>query len=241
MPRRKKRRTGGRRKFFRRRKFGRKSFVGRGGRRSKVIIKTPSAIADTVFVKLRVADTYLFTMGSGGIVYNRFRGNSIFDPDYEVGGLQPLAYDQWNAFYGRYCCFGSKLTVTYLNISNNTAATGTTEVLIGPSHDATAITDMDTATMQPYFHRSLMSYLGNGSKVKQKAYMSTAKIFGVKRIAPDIDEAYASDFGANPTNEWYWHVATQPADHLATQSLRVYISITYYCRLYHRKTLPLSS
>lgn len=199
-------------------------------------MKNPSAIADAAFVKLRFRDTYVFSSVSGAIGENIFRGNSIYDPQTGLGGIQPLGYDQWAAFYGRYLCMGSKCSVTFTRTS---AAPLPVEYLISANHDSTSISDMDSAAAQPYATRIAREQFSG--TVTLKKYMSTAKLFGVKRIAPDVDEAYAADFGTDPTNTWYWKIAAQAADKTSTQSIIGFVDITYYCRLYHRVNLPQST
>jgi hypothetical protein len=40
-----------------------------------------------------------------------FRLNSLFDPDYSVGGHQPRGFDQWMTMYNKYCVIGATVTI----------------------------------------------------------------------------------------------------------------------------------
>lgn len=58
-------------------------------------------------------------------------------------------------------------------------------------------------------------------------------------VYPDKDQKdpnFAANFGANPTNQWYWILSLWSAG--APDALNVYfdVKITYYCKLSTRKS-----
>lgn len=79
-----------------------------------------SGFPSSKMVKLKYVDTVTIDMNSGTeqIGKHVFRANSLFDPDYALGGHQPLGFDQWAAIYDHYCVVGSKITATALNVTN---------------------------------------------------------------------------------------------------------------------------
>jgi len=48
----------------------------------------------------------------------QFRLNGLFDPDFSLGGHQPMGFDEWSAFYGRYRVKSAKCKIRA--VSNTT-------------------------------------------------------------------------------------------------------------------------
>lgn len=60
--------------------------------------------------QLRYCTQKVITCNENSIGWADFRANSLFDPDYGVGGGQPMGFDQWTALYDQYVVTGSKIT-----------------------------------------------------------------------------------------------------------------------------------
>jgi hypothetical protein len=90
----------------------------------------------TTQVKLPYVGHATLTPGSAGApAYVFLRAGSCYDPEYSVGGHQPLGFDQWSTFYNHYTVVGSTLKCTFHSLA--TAPQG--PVVLG-------ITLKDTAT-----------------------------------------------------------------------------------------------
>lgn len=219
-----------RRGLFRRRYRRRYTSVNKRSQRITKSKVRGTLIADRTYVKLKYYATVNFTTGSGIIIKDYlFRGNSLFDPDYQLGGTQPLGYDQWSAFYNRYMVFGSKIRVQFINLSSLDPLY-TSVVPIG---DAAALTPYNDAISElPYVRTSILSN-GSGSKTVGflNSYMRTKKIFG---ISGSIDpEEYGATTGTGPNQEWYWAIRAYsiPGNPLTATA---FVTLTYYVRFFDR-------
>jgi len=68
----------------------------------------------TTQVKLPYVGHTTLTPGTAGVpAYIFLRAGSCYDPEYAVGGHQPLGFDQWSTFYNHYTVIGSTLKCTY--------------------------------------------------------------------------------------------------------------------------------
>lgn len=151
--------------------------------------------------KIRVTMKYAqFRVMSGAVVvYQVFRGNSIFDPDLTGVGHQPMAHDQWGNLYLRYRVLGSRIKLTAINeLADPTA------IQIWPSNDSTIPTNFTDGLEQP---RSVAGLLGGATGSDRKtlsASMTTTTIKGSRKLADD--QGMEANFGANPAIQWFWTV-----------------------------------
>lgn len=238
MPGRYKRRRYGRRKYRRSyRRTGRRGY----GRRRSLRITTKKfrtqAVADAVWVKLKYqAFTLIPVTGTTpGIL--RFRGNSIYDPNQSGTGTQPLAFDQWAAFYKQFYVAASKIKIRAWN-SGDQAIT----LNIFPSVDIISSSDSITYEMwnQPYNKRISLSEILNMKRISH--YMTTAKMFSNKLPSADM-EFYCSAIADVPSDhQWYWNVQAMgfAGQTVTAMNLSVECEVTYYVKCIGRNTLPAS-
>jgi hypothetical protein len=206
---------------------------------SQAVIRQPSGVADRLFVKLRYREQVNFTQTLGSLAENIYRGNSLFDPDLTGTGGQPLGFDQWAAFYGSYTVLGSAVEIESM-MNGSPPLNARHGVFPSVSSASLGTTDHERAEEQPYaITRSLhMGNTGVGQGML-KAYMSTAKIWGVVRPAVQIEDGFSATVGSNPTDAWYWHVFNYcPGG--STQSLCMNIILTYFVVFEGRTMLQLS-
>ncbi len=74
-----------------------------------------------------------------------FRANGIFDPDFAIGGHQPLYSDEIYAVYGRSLVVGSKITVRWIPNATGNLPPGL--VVLFKNSVANTMTLLDTATV----------------------------------------------------------------------------------------------
>lgn len=165
----------------------------------------PGSLLKKKTVFMRYCATASLATGAGGSVDTEtFRANSIFDPDWAVGGHQPMGHDQWSTFYNQYYVKSAKITVKLLPDNNAFTATGhvgcTLGILAGTSGGTSAREQPQTVWM-PY-----ASTLANQTqKERTLTYtVDVAKWFGLKDLADDSLSSAA--FGANPTRNLLWTV-----------------------------------
>jgi hypothetical protein len=72
----------------------------------------------TTQVKLPYVQHITLTPGAAGTpAYLFLRAGSCFDPEYAIGGHQPLGFDQWSTFYNHYTVVGSTLKCTFHTVA----------------------------------------------------------------------------------------------------------------------------
>lgn len=205
---------------------------------------------DQVYCKLKYHTQIDVSGDPATYVSKIFRGNSLYDPDFSLGGHQPTGFDQYTAFYTNYLVFGAKISVTLLNSDDDTI-----NVYVIPYKGSLAPAWMGDANYdpkeQPYARGGMFSARSiNMNKTAKtiKHYMSTKKMYTVK------GELEESEFGAltgntgtgsNPTNEWAWMIyATCFGFNDGGVAIPIHIlgdvNITYYCKFYGRKMVALS-
>lgn len=198
---------------------------------TKAIIRQPSGLPDRIFVKLRYRESLTFSQTSGSIGYNIYRGNSLFDPDLTGTGGQPYLYDQWSAFYNNYRVYGSKVR---FDISGNGGG-GFNGARFGltPSTQSTVLSSVELYHETPRTKYRSMKMgavaVGQGSVVH---YISTRKAVGLNNKA-EFDNDFSATVGANPAQQWYWHVWCYTSDQ-NTIAANGNVILTYYVEFYNR-------
>lgn len=178
------------------------------------------------FVTKVTYNAYL-TVGNGTSDYASyyvFRGNSIYDPDFTGVGGQPLYHDQLALLYQQYKVYGSKIKVSWINNGTSHA-----RLAVTPANTSTAFTDIEQATeQQRATNRHLTVKGGARDMVVISKYASTSNILGFE--GKSFDDSAEADFGANPTEEWYWHLTAESGIPSSTYYLSTYaeVQLTYY-------------
>lgn len=222
-----KRRTG--KRFKRRLRRGRKGKYNKTY--SKKQVSLPTIVPDRSYLKFRYT-TYINQVISNGNYYQGvYRANSLYDPDFQVGGRQPIGYNIWSQFYEKYCVHGSKIKVSLTNIG---AGTNCYVVIIPENSPSVPFTNITELTMYPYARYCTASQATGMDRARTKHYMSTKKIFGVHKAAVLADQNYASLTSTNPANVWYWNIFIDTPDSQKATNVQVKIDITYYCEMYSR-------
>lgn len=200
-----------------------------GYRPSTCIIRSPTAFADTTFVKLKYLQIFNL-VHSTTLAASNMRGNSLFDPDFAVGGHQPRGFDQWAALYDRYCVYGCSIKVTF-----TTPAPGIC-CYIRPFVDgAIVVSTVDAAMELPYTQYKISSE-GARRTIIAKAYNNTVKQFGITKNQQQDDE-FSSLTTDNPLKQWFWQLAAQNVDLTTAGTTSAVVELVYYTKFTRRKTL----
>lgn len=216
---------------YRKRRYG---YNNKYRSRNKAMTKNNSiatGIPDRLFQKMKY--TEIIDVNTTGIgQYNVFRGNSLHDPNYFIGGGSATGLTEWSAFYGRYRVHSSKAQVQVLNV-NTSAANSTIIVALIPTNNAglQSIPVEDVNTLPYCKYTTIAAASGGPMPAKLTNYMSTRKMQGLKNV---YDEDYGSVMGASPLKQWFWDLSYQNMDVSSTVTIRVLITITYYVELYLR-------
>lgn len=193
-------------------------------RKSKIPRMFPS---DTQIVKLRYADSIQLDAGVGTPNAYVFRANSLFDPDYTGVGHQPLGYDEWGAFYQKYCVLGSRITVIVNTDSNSVGVNQLVSVKCSDTvglHDypQTAIEDPNTAT------RVLNGvYNGKSGLITLRKNYSCKNHFN---LVDPMDSEQNVNHGSNPADPVFFVVTAWDLDGVDPPNLHCTVIIDYIAK-----------
>lgn len=231
-----------RRRLFRRRgRYGRR-YGRRSSWKSRITKKKVGRmLTDTLFIKFKYVERYqLDNQGVSNVQSLIFRGNSIFDPFYTGTGHEPTSKDQWEAFYGNYMVLGSKISVRFM--CEDTTEDDSIICYVFPDNSFTYPGGTVVLEENPYVrYKHLQSPVtAPKSCCTIKSYMSTKKFFG-RPISQDFTY-FGATMTSNPLTTWYWQIAILNPYQVHTPTVQLYVTLTYYTRLYNRlDPLPYSN
>lgn len=215
-------------KLFRRKRRApkrvfRKTYRKRGSGMTTAI--KGNAFPKRVILNMPYADVISRTNVVGGFQDYQFRLNSLHDPDLTGTGHQPLGYDQWTGFYGRYRVFAVSYVIQFCSQNN---ATGNT-FAICPTNSSTSFSSMSQA-METIQSRYRVTGAGENVCVfKGKYYLP--KIGGDTRVSYMADDRFQAQIGNNPVEVMILHLLA--ADNTgATFAYTVDVKLVYHCELF---------
>lgn len=164
--------------------------------------RTTLRYVDSQIINNSVAGT------TNGIIY---RANSIFDPEFAVGGQQPRGTDQFQPLYGNFLVLNCTLTVHISNTNNTTMAMGGLAMSTGP----TALGKIDWLEGR-YSKWKLNPPSHNGSQpLSMRKKMNISKFLGVKNIQSNTalrGTLTGAGTGTNPSIEAFFQVLIAAQD-----------------------------
>lgn len=165
--------------------------------RPQRIIRT--GFPKTTAVKLRYVDNIELNPTAGVIASHSFRANGIYDPDLTGVGHQPLAFDQWSAFYNHYTVVGAKIKATFSSKTSSPATNGFAINGINLQDDGVFTSDVFHMMEQGLTRVHKQSVHTNAQRIK-----SVTKGFSAKKFFNVTNVLDVSRVGA--------HVTTTPTD-----------------------------
>lgn len=194
---------------------------------------------DNMIVKLKYAQTALFTIVSGAPALQVFRANSIYDPDFNVGGHQPLGHDQWAGFYKKYVVIGLRVVARTeaTNLANSAKGAQLKQVLVCNTEAAPSYA-LATYSEQQGAKTNLVSY-NTGAKTIS-GYYSMNKYLGKSKQGYLDEDDNSAIFGTNPANEVYVQHYVGTSDDTTNGSATVIYDLEYIVKLYDKVFLATS-
>lgn len=215
----------GKKPFLRRtrRKYGTRGYGRRRG--GRMMRRTVSITPNVKYVKFEYATTVIFTTAAG-LAYV-VAMNDMSDPDST--GKQPTGFDQWMAFYERFEVMSSAIDVTAYCEGDTTGAV----VSVYPSIESSPVTVIATK-IQPFGQYKNMCGGATGNQYARiKKYMKIRYFEGRSTADPD----YTGTVALAPDFERYWITTVFAFNLMDTITVNCDIKITYYARLFRRKSL----
>lgn len=204
--------------------------------RRSTTVQRNFAVADTQIVKLKYGEKISLNAAAAGTGTYVFRANSIFDPNYTGTGHQPLSHDEWGNFYQHYAVLGSRIKVIFMPRSASVVS-GSAVCSVFLAAAATSVSTAMTAIIEnPKIRWGVLggSY-SKGSLRLSKGY-SPYTFFGKTKVEKGDDTSAA--FGANPTEEAYFHVnVTCQDDAFDPDPVDALVEIQFVVKLMERRQL----
>jgi hypothetical protein len=151
-------------------------------------------------------DTLIHTMSysadwnettAGGFIDWVYRGNSIWDPQFAVGGESAYGEAAMAGIYLYWKVLSSRITVMIGNESADTLC-----VAIVPTALSNSLTDKEDITAMPHSVYRLTN--SGGPIMRLSGFMRTNTMLGMKGFDENgLTGVHAS---GDPTNVWFWHV-----------------------------------
>lgn len=188
-------------------------------------------------VTLHYATEVAFT---GGVTAQShvFRLNSVYDPLWAAGGNQPLGFDQWAAFYGRYTV--KKATIKAQWAPGAVGNSNPSYLTIGVSLNTANITDVSTLIESAMYSNPVVIGAANQPFGAQSAYnqCDIAKVAGVKDA--EDDDLLGADIATNPDKEVYGLVSCAPVEGNTMGAKNLLVQISYEVTFSQPKQLSAS-
>lgn len=191
-------------------------------------------------VKLRYVDHINVNSAVAGFAHI-WRMNSVYDPDYALGGHQPMYFDSFQGIYNDYLVTGAKVTLTFQQTNLNDEPVTifwrvkTSDTLFPSSSINATMEQCDSTMLQ-------LGYAGAGSATKSVSqYINIAKHAGFKGKLTTANIPFTSGTGGSPSapEEQVLGIVQVFASNTEGTALRVSLNyniiIDYYVCFFNRK------
>ncbi len=176
-------------------------------------------IPDSVRTTLRYSVVNSAVHSSGTAQIYRFRGNSVYDPDYTGTGHQPVGFDEFSAFFQYYRVVASKIILIISSITTDTPVI----VTVRPVRELVATSSWIPAVEAP---RCAFEYIPTVyiPSVRLENHATMKVVFSGQ---DSTDQDFGSVISANPAKEWYWEILSQTYDGTTASTVRYQAVVEY--------------
>lgn len=187
-----------------------------------------------LYTTLSFSQNFTLTQVTTDVVQNyTFRCNSIFDPDFTGGGLQPRYFDtllganNTDTPYHQYRVHACSVLATFWPTANGVQQSGFASVGMRKSQSS-APTSLKEMRERPFYRTRPIYPTATDKPVTIKNFIKIKKILGNKDLV-DNEETLA-DYNSNPVQEIYGDISICNVGTSTTQQF-VDVRITYFCQL----------
>jgi hypothetical protein len=189
---------------------------------------------DTIHVPLSYHSREIL---AGNVIVDQvYNLNSIYDPDRTGVGHQPLGFDEWSAFYGRYRVDSVKLELTAVNHAASDIAI--TNLLANNDSSAIVTGSLFEAACESPFAKSFMVGTLSGMNVKTvvKRY-NLNQIAGVSEAKYMSDDTYSALVTSSPSEIIVLHLSGADISFATNIEMFYHLKFTFYTTFFDRKQL----
>lgn len=160
-------------------------------------------------MKLRYNAAMTLDVGAGAAaVIHSFSANGLYDPDITGVGHQPMGFDQWMAFYGKYCVLESKATVTFFSTSD-ASSLAIVGIRLNRDYTLTHVTAPTICETGDVAYRPLAAVTGGNAVVQVTKRFRASETFGTPNVLGE--DEFAGDASNNPARQYYFVTFVAPA------------------------------
>lgn len=171
-----------------------------------------------------------------------YRGNSVYDPDYNLAGHEAMGNSQWVNFYRKYCVLGSKIVIDFDNLKTDRSII----VTVLPSVDVYGVSSSLSSNIREQpggITRQLGAAVASGNRMRIKMFRKTKTLYPEKLIQND-EQMWGSlgsvGSGSNPNNNWFWNICMEDFNEdVAVNNVNVQfnVKLTYYVKIFVRQAI----
>lgn len=220
-----------------------KSHSKRKGTATTLTLRGLTGFPDRLKVKLCFEQELKMAVTAGNTTYGYLYGNDIKQPD-ATSSHKPYVADKWGAIYQAYLVHGSSITLRP-GYDSSTTAGGWLGLIPHPTVTVTGPVAIPPFGENPYCKQLVLNPAAAGQKGHiLRHYMTTAKAYGISRLAASSDLA---DFAGNtssasggwtdPLNQWMWTWAVLANSSTATPTFYIIAKVVYYVEFFRRTDL----
>lgn len=147
-----------------------------------------------------------------------FKINDVFDPDFSGGGLQPLGFDQYSQFYGRYHVHGFRYEVTF---STRTAAPIYIGTHLSPQSTLPAVAIAWFVQNRTVRTAGLGGTSGSSNVRVLRGTANLPDTFGITRQEYLSDQDFTATTSASPSRVAFLHIWVVGRTVVATSDISV--------------------
>jgi len=203
--------------------------------RKNAIVHLPGTLAPQhMLTQLKYVQQYQKNtplLGAYGM-YNQFRLNSIYDPDYtNTLGTSCLGLIQWRGLYQRYRVYKVAYTIRISNISSDTMVSGAV-VFQNYLDSSFSVSDL----MRPLSRRFQLGNKEGSNKATIKGVVNLPKLAGVTPQQYKADNNNIAGFGSSPVNPLYMTVICSASNGAVNASVAAQCDLTYFVEMMSTET-----
>lgn len=209
---------------------------GRSGRNFSGPLSNRVPFPERRTVTLNYAENNVVTVNAASLSSWYYYQSSLYDPRGNLGGHQPLYFDQLSAIYAYYRVDRMDYTATFDIIQGNSLNCVSGIAYVLGQKLPTFQTDIQTLEERPYLARTAISMYSGPKTIRGR--ITPHQLIGIPRRKYEDENDYSATVTANPGMMAYLVPYIYNASS-AAYSCHVRIEIKYHCTFY--QLFPVSS
>jgi len=210
-----------------------KQFMRRSMKKSVQYNTGRSVIANRYITKLIYSDTFNLSNAVGAVVWQQFRINDLYDPDFTGTGHQPMGFDQLcPTLYSRFVVTGCKVVIEgRFRSTNLDTAPVTGNFFLGAQPVVTSTPPSGMSAINE--SRQYISVTRTDQeRIRIVKYYDNARVNGIPRRVLLAEENYSGSSSASPQKSNILNVGFTPTDSGSVVNCQFTVTLVYYVQFY---------